>query len=179
MRVPISDRLFRDYLQCKHKTFLKLSGENGVKSDFAKIQDENHEEYCQRAREHLSTACGSTSRPSVNSTFAEIIKQNLSVAVSISISTNKYSLILDAVELASQSSFRRPVYNPITIGLSLSLSVFARVNRLIIKQQRAPVSIQSDTFFSPGAVMFAGCHITGRAVSGTDYFILVIIHSIR
>jgi predicted RecB family nuclease len=113
MRAPITDWLLRDYLNCKHKAFLKLSGESGVKSDFEKYQDENHAEYCQRARESLLMAGGGTPPPSVNRTFKEIKKQTLSVAVGISISNDKYSLILDAAELATQSSPRKPVYNPI------------------------------------------------------------------
>ena len=109
----IYDRLFLDYLQCKYKSFLKLSGKIGVKSDFEKYQDENHAEYCQRARERLSIAGGNTLLTAVNSTFKEIKKQNLSVAVGIPISNDKHSLILDAAELASQSSPRKPVFNPI------------------------------------------------------------------
>jgi len=110
----ISDRLFLDYLQCKHKAFLKLSGESGVKSDFEKFQDENHAEYCLRARERLLTTGDSTAISTVNSSFKEIKKQNISVAVGISIS-NDHSLILDAAELSSQSSPRKPVYNPIIL----------------------------------------------------------------
>ncbi len=113
MPVPISDKLFIDYLQCKHKAFLKLSGKSGVKSDFEKFQDENHAEYCQRARELFLITGGSTTISTVNSSFKEIKKQNLSVAVGISISNDKHSLILDAAEMASQSSPRKPVYNPI------------------------------------------------------------------
>ena len=113
MPVPISDKLFIDYLQCKHKAFLKLSGKGGVKSDFEKFQDENHAEYCQRVRESLLKNGSCTTISTVNRSFKEIKKQNLSVAVGISISNDKHSLILDAAELASHSSSRKPVYNPI------------------------------------------------------------------
>lgn len=110
---PISNRIFVDYLQCKHKAFLKLSGKSGVKSDFEKFHDKNYAEYCRRARERFLIVDGNKTPPEVNSTFKEIKKQNLSVAVGISISNDKYSLILDAAELASKSSPRNPVYNPI------------------------------------------------------------------
>jgi len=113
MPIPISDRLFLDYFQCKYKAFLKLSRKSGVKSDFEKFQDETHAEYCRRARERLSIADSNTLPSAVNSTFEEIKKQTLSVAVGISISNDKYSLILDAAELASQSTPRKPLYNPI------------------------------------------------------------------
>lgn len=112
MPVPISDRLFLDYLQCKNKASLKLSGKSCVKSDFEIFQDENHAEYCQRARERLLTTGDSRAISTVNSSFKEIIKQKISVAVCISISNDKHSLILDAAELSSQSSPRKPVYNP-------------------------------------------------------------------
>jgi hypothetical protein len=40
MSAPISDRLFLDYLLCKYKAYLRLSGKSGIKSDFEKFQNE-------------------------------------------------------------------------------------------------------------------------------------------
>ena len=34
MPIPISNDLFRDFLQCKYKAFLKISGKCGQKSDY-------------------------------------------------------------------------------------------------------------------------------------------------
>jgi hypothetical protein len=78
MQVPISDRLFIDYLQCNHKAFLKLSGKIGVKTDFEKLRDENYTGYCRRARELLSKD-GDIALPyGVDRTFKEIKKKSFS-----------------------------------------------------------------------------------------------------
>lgn len=113
MPIPISDRLFIDYIRCKYKAYLKFSGESGVKGDLEIYQDDKHAEYRQRAREHLLRAERNTEPFILTGTFKDVKKQNLSIATAISISNNKNSLILDAVELASQSSPHKPVYHPI------------------------------------------------------------------
>ncbi|MBI4684891.1 MAG: TM0106 family RecB-like putative nuclease [Nitrospirae bacterium] len=78
---------------------------------------------------HLLITGGSTAISTVNSSFKEIKKQNLSVAVGISISNDKHSLILDAAELASQSSPRKPVYNPI---IFLPLQKISKQHKLLL-----------------------------------------------
>ena len=113
MSVPISDSLFLDYLQCEYKAYLKLSGGSGVRGDFEKFQDKKNAEYRQQAREHLLTTGPTTAPSEVNSTFKDVKMQKLSVAINILISNHKYSMILDAAELALQSLPRKPVYNPI------------------------------------------------------------------
>ena len=113
MPIPISDRLFIDYLRCKYKAYLKFSGKSGVKSDFEIYQDDKTAEYRQRAREHLLRAECNAEPFILTGTFKDVKKQNLSVATAISISNDKNSLILDAMELPSQSFPRKPAYYPI------------------------------------------------------------------
>ena len=103
MSVPISDSLFLDYLQCEYKAYLKLSGGSGVRGDFEKFQDKKNAEYRQQAREHFLTTGPTTAPSEVNSAFKDVKMQKLSVAINISISNHKYSMILDAAELASFS----------------------------------------------------------------------------
>ncbi|MBE0428162.1 MAG: hypothetical protein IBX72_16200 [Nitrospirae bacterium] len=109
MSVPISDRLFIDYFQCEYKAYLKLSGRTGIRTDFEKFQDKNQAEYRQRAREHLLITGRSAASPRVNSTFKDVKIQKLSVAIDISISNDKYSLIIDAAELVLQPPHRKLV----------------------------------------------------------------------
>ena len=113
MPIPISDRLFIDYLRCRYKAYLKFSGKIGVKSDLEIYQDDRNAEYRNRAREHLLRLERNTEPFILTTTFKDVKKQNLSVATAISISNDKNSLILDAIELASQSSPRKPAYYPI------------------------------------------------------------------
>ena len=93
MPIPISDRLFIDYLRCKYKAYLKISGKSGVKSDFEIYQDDRNAEYRNRAREHLLRLERNTEPFILTTTFKDLKKQNLSVATAISISNDKNSLI--------------------------------------------------------------------------------------
>jgi predicted RecB family nuclease len=171
MSVPISDRLFLDYLQCKYKAYLKLLGKSGVKSDFEKFQDEKHVEYRQRAREHRLITGRSTPPPEVNCTFKDVQKRNLSIAIDISISNDKNSLILDAAELALQSTLRKPIYNPIIflphqkIGKQHKLLLAFYGSALSHEQQAEPISgriIFGDSFSSTKVQLASLMKTTGK-----------------
>jgi len=122
MPIQISDRLFIDYLRCRYKAYLKFSGKIGVKSDFEIYQDDRNAEYRNRAREHLLRLERNTEPLILTTTFKDVKKQNLSFATAISISNDKNSLILDAIELASQSSPRKPAYYPILFLAQLKIT---------------------------------------------------------
>ena len=79
MPIPISDRLFIDYLRCKYKAYLKFSGKSGVKSDFEIYQDDKHTEYRQRARELRAER--NTEPFILTGTFKDVKKQNLFIAI--------------------------------------------------------------------------------------------------
>jgi hypothetical protein len=53
MKSPISDGLFIDYLQCKHKAYLKQTGKIGIKNDWVKYQESRNDNYRQRARAYF------------------------------------------------------------------------------------------------------------------------------
>jgi len=151
MSVPISDRLFIDYLQCEYKAYLKLSGKTGVRTDFEKFQDKNQAEYRQRAREHLLITGRSTAPPAVNSTFKDVKIQRLSVAIDISISNDKYSLIIDAAELVLQPPLRKPVYNPI---IFLPHQKISKQHKLLLAFCGAALSYEQKAEPISGRIIF-------------------------
>ena len=171
MSVPISDSLFLDYLQCEYKAYLKLSGESGVRGDFEKFQDKKNAEYRQQAWEHLLTTGRSTAPPEVTSTFKDVKMQKLSVAINISISNDKYSLILDAAELASQFLPRKPLYNPIIflhhqkISKKHKLLLAFSGSALSYEQKAEPISgriIFGDKFSSTKVQLASLIKVTGK-----------------
>ena len=171
MSVPISDSLFLDYLQCEYKAYLKLSGESGVSSDFEKFQNKINAEYRQQAWEHLLTTGRTTAPPEVNSTFKDVKMQKLSVAINISISNDKYSMILDAAELASQSLPRKPFYNPIIflphqkISKKHKLLLAFSGSALSYEQKAEPISgriIFGDKFSSTKVQLASLIKVTGK-----------------
>ena len=113
LAVPISDKLFLNYLQCKYKAYLKLSGKTGIKGDYEKIIEGQNASYQSCAREHFQQCNQIISPPEASSRFKDIKKQKLSVATDISIVNDRHNLVLDAVELASLSAAQKQVYHPI------------------------------------------------------------------
>jgi predicted RecB family nuclease len=112
MQIQISERLFLDFLQCKLKAFLNFSGRSGVKTEFDEFRDENYAEYCKRARKCLLN-CDAAAISHAIASFKEMRKLYISVEAGVKICNDRHSLILDAAELASQSTSLNPVYNPI------------------------------------------------------------------
>ena len=113
MSVPISDRLFLNYLQCKYKAYLKLAGKSGIKGEYEKFLDDQNVSYRHYARDHFQQNNQITPHPEATITFKDIKKQKQGVATNVSIANDRHDLTLDAVELAAISSSQQPVYNPI------------------------------------------------------------------
>jgi predicted RecB family nuclease len=113
MTVPISDRLFVAYLQCKYKAYLKLAGKSGIKGDYEIFLVNKNTSYRRWAREHFQQMHQIISSPEATKKFRDIKNQKIAVATDVSIANDRHDLIIDAIELASLSSFQKPVYHPI------------------------------------------------------------------
>jgi len=113
MSVPISDRLFLNYLQCKYKAYLKLAGKCGTKGECEIFLDDQSATYRRNAREHFQQINPIAPHPETTIAFKYIKKQKQGVATDVSIANDRHDLTLDAVELAATSSSQKPVYNPV------------------------------------------------------------------
>jgi len=113
MSVPISDKLFLNYLQCKYKAYLKLAGKCGVKGNYEIFLDDKSSSYRRYAREHFQQIDQIIPLSETITTFKDVKKQKPSVATDVSIANDRRDLILDAVELVSTSSSQKPAYHPI------------------------------------------------------------------
>ena len=72
MSVPISDRLFLSYLQCKYKAYLKLAGKSGVKGDYEIFLDDQSSSYRRCAREHFQQSNQIIPLPESRPTFKNV-----------------------------------------------------------------------------------------------------------
>ncbi|MBI4849936.1 MAG: TM0106 family RecB-like putative nuclease [Nitrospirae bacterium] len=106
----------------------------------------------------------------VNSTFKEIKKQTLSVAVGISISNDKYSLILDAAELSSQSSTRKLLYNPI---IFLPHQKISKQHKLLLAFYGAALGHEQKIEPANGRIIF------GDNLSSTKVQLASLIKTVR
>lgn len=75
MSVPISDRLFLNYLQCKYKAYLKLAGACGTKGEYEIFLDDQSSSYRRCAREHFQQSNQITPHPEATTTFKDFKKQ--------------------------------------------------------------------------------------------------------
>jgi hypothetical protein len=60
MTIPISNDLFRDFLHCKYKAYLKIGGKCGQKSDYENLYNHLSEDYHRLANDHLLRSHAST-----------------------------------------------------------------------------------------------------------------------
>ncbi len=113
MSVPISEKLFLYYLQCKYKAFLKRSGKNGVRSEYEQFIDYQNTSYRLCAREHFLQRNQINPQQEAIIAFKDIKKRKLNIATDVVIRNEKYDLIIDAIELVSTPSSQKPIYRPI------------------------------------------------------------------
>lgn len=151
MSVPISDRLFLDYLQCKYKAYLKLSGKSGIKSDFEAFQDEKLIAYRCRAGEEFLKRNQIIAPTEANRQFKDIEKHNLIVAANVSIVNDRHDLILDAVELQSQSSAEKPVYQPL---MFLPHHNITKQHKLLLAFCGMALSVEQRAVPASGRIIF-------------------------
>jgi len=58
VRGIITDEIFLSYLTCKHKSFLKLYGQVGSKTDFEKHQNHRHSKFSLQVQSELCSSFG-------------------------------------------------------------------------------------------------------------------------
>jgi hypothetical protein len=72
MDISISNELFLDFLNCRYKVYLKLTGKFGNKTDFEKFQNKMLQSYQHRAREHLLKSYGMTVSSDTSCELSEV-----------------------------------------------------------------------------------------------------------
>lgn len=53
MKVRITNKLFLDFVECKYKAYIKLTGKCGQKSEFEEFRNQQLQQYHAQARQHL------------------------------------------------------------------------------------------------------------------------------
>jgi len=161
MKSPISDGLFLDYLQCKHKAYLKQTGKIGVKHDWEKYQESRDEKYRQRARAYFEQNHQMVPNPPANMAFVEIRKQKLSAATDISINNDNYNLTLDAIEIPSQSSSRSPIYDPVIFSPHTKIT---KQDKLLLAFHAIALSCEQKAESSSGTIIHGDRYSSSRVL---------------
>jgi len=159
MKSPISDELFIDYLQCKHKAYLKQTDKIGIKHDWEKYQESRNDNYRQRARAFFQQNHKMQPNPPTTLAFVEIRKQKLSAATGISIINDNYNLTLDAIEISSQSSSRSPVYDPVIFSPHAEIT---KQDKLLLAFHAIALSCEQKAESSNGTIIHGDRYSSSR-----------------
>jgi len=81
--------------------------------DYRKFLDDRETSYRRLAREHFQQINQIIPLPESITTFKDLTNQKSVAATDVSITNDKYNIIIDAVELSSSSLSQKPVYYPI------------------------------------------------------------------
>lgn len=114
MKYPISNRIFDDFLKCRHKAYLKLQGRSGVISPFEELRIRLAREYRNRAYKNLTTLHSRNNAVEDTLPFCEIKNQGHDLVLNVTASEDDIFVKFDALKRVSHSPSAHPHYMPIT-----------------------------------------------------------------
>ena len=107
----VINKIFSDFLNCKYKAYLKLTGVVGQKSEYEQLQNRLSNEYRTHACTHFLSTNDISRIPLTDLPLSEFLELRPDVAINITADVLGFTLFLDAVTLNSSS---KPEYIPIT-----------------------------------------------------------------
>src|SRR4030067_2134690 len=112
----LGNEIIESFVYCRHKSYQKLHGKEGVKTDYELVQNKLYELYKQRYVENLKMSCNNTLI--IERTFPMDIKLqgNTTIIINPEVNSDEFSITLDAIEIAKTKKSRKRVKNiPIII----------------------------------------------------------------
>lgn len=112
----LGNEIIESFVYCRYKSYQKLHGKEGVKTDYELVQNKLYELYKQRYIENLKLSCNNTQI--IERTFPMDIKLqgNTTIIINPEVNSDEFSITLDAIEIAKTKKGRKRVKNiPIII----------------------------------------------------------------
>ena len=116
---PISNDLYRDFLNCKYKAFLKISGKCGQKSDYESLQAALLWDYRRQAEERLLRSLPSTEISTNPPDLLKAIRHGYAVVTDGHATVDDISVHFNALVLAAP---RHACYIPVLFSVAHKLS---------------------------------------------------------
>ena len=114
MTTPITNGIFADFLECKHKAYLKFTKHSGTKSEFENIQIEQSQEYRRHAWQHLLKRYGEAEGRRHNLPLSEMLQHQYPMATDVYLVKDGISVNFDALLHDKDSSVAtRSTYIPV------------------------------------------------------------------
>jgi predicted RecB family nuclease len=123
--VPITNDLFHDFLQCKYKAYLKLTGISGRESEYENLCTALLRDYRPQAEEHLLNSLRAHSMERDPPSLSEAMQRGPEVIIGGSIATDGMVCRFDAIVRASLA-LARPEYLPVLYACANQTSLFDR-----------------------------------------------------
>lgn len=144
MKTLITNELLLDFVECRYRGYLKLTGATGQKTDLTELHDRLREDYHNRAREHLLRVYRDK-QVCTDVGLSVVLANRYDLAIDVTATDNNVSVRFDALIAAPGNVSRsQPDYIPVIFvdsdkvskGDELRLALCAAV--LILWQVRRP-----------------------------------------
>jgi predicted RecB family nuclease len=120
---PISNDLFRDFLRCKFKAHLKISGKCGQKSDYEKLDTRRSDEYRRIATDHLLRSRPNTEICQNPTDLPKALRHGYAIVIAGQATIDNTSVHFDALLLATpRPASSTPGYSPVLFSRAQKLS---------------------------------------------------------
>jgi hypothetical protein len=114
MKTLVTSELFSDFIECRYKAYLKITGANGQKPDLVDVSGRLRESYHSRAREHLLRAYNDgAKRVCTDAGLSVVLANRYDLAIDVTATDTTASLCFDALMAAPGNvSEGQPDYIP-------------------------------------------------------------------
>jgi hypothetical protein len=115
MRTLVTNELFSDFIECRYRGYLKVTGERGPKSDLVDVSCRLRESYHSQAREHLLQAYRIEGKQVCTDVGLSVVLANrYDLAIDVTATDTNVSVRFDALMAAPGNASRsQPDYIPI------------------------------------------------------------------
>src|SRR6266852_4117340 len=115
MKTLVTNELFSDFIECRYRGDLKVTGARGPKSDLVDVSGRLREDYHSQAREHLLQACYVEGKKVCTDVGLSVVLANrYDLAIDVTATDTNVSVRFDALMAApGNASGSQPDYIPI------------------------------------------------------------------
>ena len=114
MTTPLSADIFRDFLHCQLKAYLRVSGTSGKRSNYQTLEDALDRDYHSRAKEHLLASHASNTSVEMPPSLTQAMQQGHGLILDATVASDRFTIRFDAlVRAAAHAPASAPIYYPV------------------------------------------------------------------
>ena len=94
MKTLVTNELFLDFIECRYRGYLKITGASGPKSDLVDVSGRLREGYHSQAREHLLRYRGESKRVCTDVGLSVVLANRYDLAIDVTVTDANVSVRL-------------------------------------------------------------------------------------